>query len=384
MMAWETWKTAHSRCFRCLVLITRERNEKTIKAIIVNCSSTPTHPCYNLGAHKLTDWLATQGYHVTYVAGDPGLWGLDADLICLSVIFSWHAPLAREIALRMKDHAEVWCGGPGMFALAHWWQQETGLPLVRGLDARFDTQRGAYAMTFASRGCPVNCSFCIVPRIEGRTFTFDPDFQPAPMLCDNNLSALPTDYQEHIIHRYHAFHVKLEDANSGFEPRYFTEDTYQRWKVLMSTAKAWRFAFDECLGARGRQEAEGVERMMHILTDVPASRKRVYCLVGNEPIATCYERAMQIIAWGGEPHCQFVLPLNWLGDPRTVKLRHDWTSYQLGKDFCRYFNRWGWRSYPLWEYRPRVQEPPPFALLKPPAISLPADAGGRFFEEKNR
>ena len=45
--------------------------------------------------------------------------------------------------------------------------------------------------TIASRGCPVGCSFCIVPKMEGREFTLLPDFTPRPILCDNNLSALP-------------------------------------------------------------------------------------------------------------------------------------------------------------------------------------------------
>ena len=164
------------------------------KALVVNCSA----PHYNVGACKLADWLPTQGYDVEYANGDPGLWGLDVDLVCLSVIFSWHALLARDIALRMKDRAQVWCGGPGIFALVNWWRNQTGLEIVKGLDSRFEKQRGDYKMTFASRGCPVNCSFCIVPRLEGITFSFDPDFQPAPVLCDNNLSALPVDYQEQV------------------------------------------------------------------------------------------------------------------------------------------------------------------------------------------
>lgn len=335
-----------------------------MRAVIVNCSSTPTHACYNLGARKLSDWLKEQGYQVAYYDGDPGMWELDADLVCLSVIFSWHAPLARQVALRMKERAEVWCGGPGMYALANWWRQETGLEIVRGLDQRFDHQRGQYEMTFASRGCPVACSFCIVPRIEGTTFTFDPEFIPAPMLCDNNLSALPAEYQEHIIARYRAFKQPLKDANSGFEPRYFDEFTFRRWKPLLDESYAcWRFALDEM------RELADVERMMRILKDVPRSRKRVYCLVGNEPIESCYERAQKIIEWGGEPHCQFVLPLNWLGDPGKVKIRHDWRSYQQGKDFCRYYNTWGWRSYPIWEYRPRINEPHPFAQLLPMEVS---------------
>jgi len=327
------------------------------KALVINCSA----PHYNLGACKLADWLSTQDYEVQSVNGDPGLWGLDVDLVCLSVIFSWHAPLACEIARRMKDFAEVWCGGPGIFTLAHWWKQETGLERVKGLDPRFDRQRGTYKMTFASRGCPVNCSFCIVPRLEGTAFTFDPEFDPAPVLCDNNLSALPTDYQEHIIQRYQAAHVPLLDANSGFEPHYFDEETYRRWKPVLRGP--WRFALDET------RELEDVQRMMQVLKSESASKKRVYCLVGNEPIQTCYERACKIIEWGGEPFCQFILPLNWLGDPHHVKLRYDWTSYEQGRDFCRYFNRFLWRSLTLADYKPRKYERLPFASLLQEKVS---------------
>ncbi len=315
------------------------------KALIVNCSA----PHYNLGAHKLADWLATQEYDVHYTDGDPGLFGYGYNLIGLSVIFSWHALLARTLALRLKAAAEVWCGGPGMFALANWWRKETGLEIVRGLDTRFDRRRGIYKMTFASRGCPVGCYFCLVPKLEGLTQSFDPGFIPALVLCDNNLSALPADYQDHIIARYQAFGMPLRDANSGFEPRTFDEDCYHRWKVILKGP--WRFALDEL------RELPEVARMMQILKSEPASKKRVYCLVGNEPIAACYERAMKIVAWGGEPYCQFIKPLNYLGGP--LKCRYNWTE-QKGRDFCRFFNRYIWRYASLTDYRPRKEEAAPF------------------------
>jgi hypothetical protein len=326
-------------------------------ALVVNCST----PHYNLGAQKLCDWLFAQGYDVCYVnsARDledlQGLWIPQVDLVCLSVIFSWNALIARSIALRMKDETEIQCGGPGMFALASWWRRETGLEIVKGLDQRFDKQRGNYKMTFASRGCPVNCSFCIVPRLEGLTFSYDPDFSLAHVLCDNNLSALPVEYQEHIIRRYQETDTALLDANSGFEPRYFDEGTYERWKTILRGP--WRFALDEM------REMADVERMMTILKQESPKKKRVYVLVGNEPIAVCHERAMKVIEWGGEPHCQFVLPLNWLGDPSAVKLRYDWVSYQQGRDFCRFFNRYLWRYISLKEYNNRKHEAPPFAAV---------------------
>ena len=130
--------------------------------LVINCS--PRH--YNLGAAKLANWLRSQGDIVEEWNGAPGLFALGHTQIYLSVIFSWDALLARDIALYMKDKGDVACGGPGMFALQSWWKKETGLTCCSALDSRFERQQGRYHMTFASRGCPVNCYFCIVPRLE--------------------------------------------------------------------------------------------------------------------------------------------------------------------------------------------------------------------------
>lgn len=310
--------------------------------LVVNCSA----PYYNLGAHKLAGWLGVQLQN-----GDPGMFGGTPEHVYLSVIFSWHAPIAYEIAMRYKGNSNIECGGPGMLALAGWWRDKTGLQIHRGLDQRFDHQRGNYQMTFASRGCPVNCSFCIVPRIEGIEFTLDWDFIPAPMLCDNNLSALPIDFQEHIIRRYRETCVRLMDANSGFEPRTFDEGTYQRWKPILRGP--WRFALDEM------DELEYVRRMMVVLKDEVTTRKQVYVLIGNEPIATCYERAQKVIEWGGQPYIQPVMPLNALSRDQLI-IRYDWTHTKL-KDMQRFYNRHLWHSMPIQDYRPRVNELPTFA-----------------------
>ena len=317
-------------------------------ALVINCS----HPHYNLGACKLADWLRSDGWSVETGCGDPGLFGMDFDLVALSVIFSWHAPIARRIALRVRDRSEVWCGGPGMAALRSWWKRETGIDCVIGLDSRFERHPGTYKMTFASRGCPVGCWFCIVPKIEGREFSLDYDFTPAPILCDNNLSALPGEFQDYIIHRYQETGTRLLDANSGFEPKPFTEETYRRWDPVLRGP--WRFAFDET------SETEDVRLMMEILRDVPTRRKQVYTLVGNEPFAACYERAMKVLEWGGEPYCQPIIKLNAL--EKTPWVRFDWTEQRL-RDFARYFNRHLWRAFPISEYLPRLSEPKPFERM---------------------
>ncbi|WP_287207401.1 hypothetical protein, partial [Mesorhizobium sp.] len=68
----------------------------------------------------------------------------------------------------------------------------------------------------------------------------------------------------------------------------------------------WRFAYDD------QAERPFVERVMHMLRDVPSRKKRVYVLVGNEPMAACIERVREVIAWGGEPHVQPYMKLNAL------------------------------------------------------------------------
>lgn len=316
-----------------------------MKTLVVNCS-----PGYNLGANKIVNYLRENGYPVNFVTGDPGIFSYGYDFVFLSVIFSWHAPIARDIALRLKGASNIECGGPGMFALGNWWRKETGLECQIGLDARFEKQPGNYKMTFASRGCPVGCWFCIVPKLEGTEFTLYPDFQPAPFLCDNNLSALPIEFQEHVIRRYQETGVKLLDANSGFEPRTFDEGTYRRWKPIIEGP--WRFALDTT------SELEDVRRMMAILKNEQQKKKRVYVLIGNEPIEQCYERVMKVIEWGGEPHCQPVIKLNALEKKPMIK--YDWSELML-MDMARWANRWLWKTIPLQEYCNRKNELPLFA-----------------------
>ena len=195
---------------------------------------------------------------------------------------------------------------------------------------------------------------CIVPRLEGLTFTLDWGFVPAPILCDNNLSALPVDFQQHMVQRYRDTKTPLLDANSGFEPRTFDEACYQRWKPILRGP--WRFAFDE------QREAREVEHMLRILKEEPPRRKQVYVLIGNEPIASCYDRVQTVITGGGEPFCQPFIPLNALS--KTPKVVHDWTLTLL-TDFVRYYNRHLWRAVSLRDYSNRTGQSPPFAHLFP-------------------
>lgn len=274
-------------------------------------------------------------------AGNTSCWsgGLaewrEADTVFLSVAFTWkldeayaRAQFARAQGLKVR------AGGPALFLV----QMKHRVANVAEIGTHYldAVARHNPLATFASRGCPVGCWFCIVPAMEGRKFTLLPDFPVRPVLCDNNLSALPADYQQHIIRRYQDAAVRLLDANSGFEPITFTLDVYARWKPLLNEGGGpWRFAYDEL------REREQAVRVMRMLADEPQRRKRVYVLIGNEPFADCMERIQETISNGCEPYCQPLMKLNALD--RKPWVRYDWTEQKL-RNVARWVN---WR---VWKY----------------------------------
>lgn len=263
------------------------------------------------------------------------------DTTYMSVAFTWLLDEAYTRAVFAKAMGKrVIAGGPALFLV----KMKHRLADVAEIgesypDAIIHHNPDA---TIASRGCPVGCWFCIVPAMEGRNFTLLPDFPVRPILCDNNLSALPADYQDHIIRRYLDAGVKLRDANSGFEPITFTPDVYERWKPLVNAGRGpWRFAYDET------RERKDVLRVMRMLADEPQKRKRVYVLIGNEPFDDCMARIQEVINNGCEPHVQPYMKLNALA--RAPYARHDWTEQKL-RDVARWANGWVWKKAPFSEY----------------------------------
>jgi len=266
---------------------------------------------------------------------------IEGDTTYLSVAFTWRLDDAYSRALFAKAQGmRVVAGGPALFLvkLAH---RLTDVAEI-GKDYPEAVTKHNPLATFASRGCPVGCWFCIVPAMEGREFTFIPDFIPRPILCDNNLSGLPEEYQKYIITRYQEEGVKLVDANSGFEPKTFYWDCYQRWKHLINAGRGpWRFAYDDM------PERDDVLRVMKMLRDEPQSRKRVYVLIGNEPFRECMQRIYEVIENGCEPHVQPLMKLNALDKKPWVK--YDWTEQKL-KDVARWANGFVWRRAPFSDY----------------------------------
>lgn len=266
---------------------------------------------------------------------------IEGDTMYLSVAFTWKLDEAYSRAMFAKACGmRVLAGGPALF-LAKMQHELFGVAEI-GTSYPDAIAKHNPMATIASRGCPVGCHFCIVPAMEGKEFTLLPDFPIRPILCDNNLSALPGDYQDLIIARYMDAGVPLLDANSGFEPITFTEEVYRRWSPIINSGRGpWRFAYDET------KERKEVLQVMRMLDGESQKRKRVYVLVGNEPYAECMQRILEVIAGGCEPHVQPYMKLVALD--REPHVRFDWTAQKL-KDVARWANGFLWKKVPFAEY----------------------------------
>jgi hypothetical protein len=263
---------------------------------------------------------------------------VDGDTAYLSVAFTWKLDEAYSKAIYYRSLGyKVRAGGPGIFTRKHYLADVAEL----GGDVPDAIAQHNPMATFASRGCPVGCWFCIVPKMEGKAFTLLPDFPVRPILCDNNLSALPAEYQDHIVGRYKAAGVPLLDANSGFEPRTFDDEVLARWTPI--NRGPWRFASDDA------PDGPPVERVMKMLDkhNVPSRRRQVYTMIGGEPFDACMDRIHRVIGMGGEPYAQPYMKLNTLVKKPTV--RFDWTEHRL-KSVARWVNGRFWKYVPFDRY----------------------------------
>lgn len=242
--------------------------------------------------HSASTWSGAESQWV----GGLAHWR-SGDRAYLSVAFTYKLPAARKLAIYYASIGlKVFAGGPAFTHVKaqRYMEDVSWVPRGKGNVGRLPgaLDRHNPAATIASRGCDQNCNFCIVPVMEGE-FSFLPDFVPRPVLCDNNLSGLPADYQDHIVRRYQEAGVPLLDANSGFEPRSFSAAVFERWRVI--NRGVWRLAYDDLV------ERDFIREAMAILrhAGVAARNIQIYTILGNEPFEACMQRVREVIEWGG-------------------------------------------------------------------------------------
>jgi hypothetical protein len=213
--------------------------------------------------------------------GDGWTWWAEDGTAYVSCVFSWLLPDARDqcIALLSRGY-RVRAGGPAVTLnpdyLADVAQIGGEVAQAQGLPLR----RHHPAATFTTRGCVRRCGFCAVPKIEGDLVELD-DWEPRPVVCDNNLLAASRAHFDRVVDRLKAAHGRrrsskkqpVVDFNQGLDARLLTQYHADRLAEIDCMV---RLAFDHV--ALESQFMRAYERLRR--AGIPKRRIRVYVLIG--------------------------------------------------------------------------------------------------------
>lgn len=189
------------------------------------------------------------------------------DTAYLSVVFSWQLPEAYQRAVWLKAEGyHVRAGGPAVTVQPDYL---AGVAQVGG-EVNALPRHNPNA-TFTSRGCIRRCSFCAVPSIEGDLVELN-DWEPKPVVCDNNLLACSRAHVARVIDRLKP--LSGIDFNQGLDARLMTKHHADRLAEL--DLKFVRLAWDSI-----KSESEFM-RSFELLREAGITKRaiRVYVLLG--------------------------------------------------------------------------------------------------------
>jgi len=212
-----------------------------------------------------------------------------------SIPFTWGLPEVRT-RIECDLFASKWVvGGPAVELMPRFFKGLSNVSVGGKMSGVL--QRVNPEATRTSAGCPRQCGFCAVPRVEGRFRELD-DWPDLPVICDNNLLAASREHFDRVIERL-AGHEWC-DFNQGLDARFLTQAHAQAIGGLKGAivrlsldsagyAEAWVRAYS-------RLRAAGVAK----------ARLRTYVLIGY--------RSGPAEAWA---RCEFV-------EKRGVKALPQW------------------------------------------------------------
>lgn len=265
----------------------------------------------------------------------------------ISVVFSWQLQRAYQRAVWLCSRGySVRAGGPAVALNPDFL---AGVVDQSGDDSVKALSHHNSRATFTTRGCIRNCPFCAVPRLEGALRELpDSEWEPKPLICDNNLLAASIGHFDHVIGRLLDSGVVGIDFNQGLDARLLTEHHALRLFELHQSGqlRMTRLAWDHI-------KAEAEFRRAHALlrgVGIPARKISIYVLIGyNDAPDDALYRLAEVWALKSWPNPMRYQPLDAVHKNEYVA--PGWTNGEL-KRYVKYWSNLRHLSaVPFKEYR---------------------------------
>ena len=192
----------------------------------------------NLALMKVSTYYKDRGHTVGWAIEDP-------DIAYISCIFKKNAEKAKSSEYMLKTlypNIKIDLGGPGV-SLSKKLPED-----IENCQPDYTIYPDCdYSIGFTTRGCIRNCSFCIVPKKEGKLKFIQPiekvhkPKHKAIKLLDNNVLASPENFKK-ICNYCHDNKIKI-DFSQGLDARLLT-DELASYLAKVKPMHCFDFAFD--------------------------------------------------------------------------------------------------------------------------------------------
>lgn len=251
---------------------------------------------------------------------------IEGNTAYVSAVFSWNVEKAYMRCVWLKSAGyHVRCGGQAVAMNA-------------GMFSEFDTSGSVNALSrhnpdavFTSRGCIRNCSFCLVPKLEGGLVELE-DWDVKPIICDNNLLATSQRHFDRVIERLLENKVTGIDFNQGLDARLLTEHHAEQFARLPKDTII-RLAWDNI-----KLESLYLSSFQKLVdAGVKRGQIRTYVLIGykDTPEDARY-RLEKIVELGALPNPMRYQPLD--AKRKNCYIETGWSESTLC-DYMRYWSK---------------------------------------------
>lgn len=223
------------------------------------------------------------------------------DEIHISCVFSWDKQLCKDLQFQWQGKTDkpVLLGGPAFGSKVEGFQQ--GIYLKKNI-------------IFTSRGCNNNCSFCIVPKLEGRLKEIE--ICEGNIIQDNNFLQTSEQHKQKVYEMLK--HQKGICFKGGLETDLITEKFAQNISEL-SIKELW-------LACDSDSDIPSFKKAMEILKRYGFAQRKIYCyaLIGGN-MNKNEARLQEIYNEGAMPRAQLYQPL---GQEKKKEYSKEWQHFQ--------------------------------------------------------